>query len=62
MLLACLYFVLGGWGLAFAASNMVSPLLLLIWGLFIQSITLNLLNGGCAIIFLFLLLFFMFNG
>jgi hypothetical protein len=62
MLLACLHFVLGGWGLAFAASNMVSPLLLLIWGLFIQSITLNLLNGGCAIIFLFLLLFFMFNG
>jgi hypothetical protein len=62
MLLACLYFVLGGWGLAFAASDMVSPLLLLIWGLFIQSNTLNLLNGGCAISFLFLLLIFMFNG
>jgi hypothetical protein len=62
MLLACLYFVLGGWGLAFAVSDMVSPLLLSICGLFIQSITLNLLNGGCVIIFLFLLLLFMFNG
>jgi hypothetical protein len=38
MLLACLYFVLGGWGPAFAASSMVSPLLLLIWGFFLSTV------------------------
>jgi hypothetical protein len=38
MLLPCINFVLGGWGHAFAASSMVSPLLLLIWGVFLFTV------------------------
>jgi hypothetical protein len=38
MLLVCLNFVLGGWGLAFAASSVVSPHLLLMWGSYLFSV------------------------
>jgi hypothetical protein len=38
MLLVCLNLVLGGWGLAFAASSVVSPHLLLMWGSYLLSV------------------------